>query len=380
MQYRKLKNSDWQPSALGFGAMRFPTTDEGAIDEKRAIKMIRHAIDQGVNYIDTAWPYHDGESEILVKKALQDGYRKQVKLATKLPSWELETEEDMDYYLDKQLEKLGVDKIDFYLLHALDEDHWKTYQQLNVFDWIEKVQNEGKIDKIGFSFHDDYKLFTEIVDAYQDWDFCQIQYNYLDRDFQAGEKGLEYAADKGLDVIVMEPLKGGTLANEQPKAVQEVWDQADEERTPVDWALQWLWNRPEVSLVLSGMSNLQQVKENIESADQSGIDSLTQQQLDMIDKVYEEYQKLSAVDCTGCGYCVPCPVGVAIPNNFSLYNKAKIYDEYEATAKRYNNMEDKQKSSTCVACGQCEEACPQNLKVSQLLDEVTAYFAKEGEI
>ncbi|GAB6138801.1 aldo/keto reductase [Halanaerobaculum tunisiense] len=377
MQYRKFGDLDWEVSALGFGAMRLPTTAEGDIDQEEAIEMIRYGIDQGINYIDTAWPYHGGESEIVVGKALADGYRKQVKLATKLPSWEIESEADLDKYLNQQFEKLGVDKIDFYLLHALDEDHWANYKEVgleNVFAWIERIKEEGKIDNIGFSFHDDYNLFKEIINSY-DWDFCQIQYNYIDTEYQAGKKGLKLAAEKDIPVVIMEPLKGGSLAGEVYEPLQEVFAQATVERTSTDWALQWLWNQPEVSVVLSGMSNLQQLKENIGSAANSGIDRLSEEELNVVNKAANKYKELAPVDCTGCGYCLPCSQGVRIPKNFSIYNQAQAFGIKQEKQKKYDSMtENDQQASACVACGECEEICPQDLAIIDLLAETADYF------
>ncbi len=377
MKYRKFGQLDWQASALGFGAMRFPTNTDNKIDEAQAIEMIRYAIDHGVNYIDTAWPYHSGQSEIIVAKALEDGYRDKVKLATKLPSWLIESQADMNDYLDKQLEKLQTDCIDFYLLHALNKKYWDNYKKLEIFKWLEKIKIKGKIKHVGFSFHADYQLFKEIVDNY-DWDFCQIQYNYLDTNFQAGYQGLRYAADKGLAVVIMEPLRGGNLANTQPQTVKEIFDHFNSERSYVDWALQWLWHQPEVSLVLSGMSNLQQVTENIESAANSGIYSLTADELKTIAQIQDAYDKLSPVGCTGCEYCLPCPRGVNIPRNFKLYSRAKTYDHFDENAEKYHNLKEAEQTAACIECGACEKLCPQDLKIINLLKEVDSYFSKKN--
>ncbi len=378
MKYRKFGEMDFEPSALGFGAMRLPTEDDDRsnIKEEEAIEMIRYAIDNGVNYVDTAWPYHGEESERLVGKALKDGYREKVKVATKLPSWDIEDEDDPDKFLNEQLDKLGVDCIDFYLLHALSRKHWDNYLDLDmdIFEWLEEKKEEGKIGHIGFSFHDDLDMFKEIVDSY-DWDFCQIQYNYLDQEFQAGREGLKYAASQGLGVIIMEPLRGGKLAKEPPESIKEIWDRSDRDWSPVEWALRWLWNQPEVSLVLSGMSTMEQVKENVEIASDSGIDTISDEELEIVDEVAKKYREISPVECTGCNYCMPCPNGVSITHNFKLYNQAEIYDEYEENREKYmERLDEEKRASACVRCGQCEEACPQNLPIMDLLEEVAEYF------
>ncbi|WP_135661848.1 aldo/keto reductase [Halorhabdus rudnickae] len=368
MEHREFGASiDWEPSALGFGAMRLPT-DDGEVDRERAIEMIRTAIDGGVSYIDTAWPYHDGESERVVGEALEDGYREQVTLATKMPSWELETRDDLDEYFEKQLDRLGTEHVDCYLLHALDHEYWETYQRLDVFEWLERKQATGKIDHIGFSFHDDLDLFEEIVDAY-DWDFCQIQYNYLDEEFQAGRDGLVYAAQRGLGVIVMEPLRGGTLASDLPNPVQDAFEDADADRSPVEWALQWLWDQPEVSTVLSGMSTRDQVRENVEIAAESGVGQFSVDDHATIERARDRFEALMAVDCTGCDYCTPCPTGVEIPRNFDLYNRIEMGDEPDAVLEEYDSMDETARADACVACGECETACPQNLEIISLLEE-----------
>jgi len=378
MKYRRFGELDFEPSALGFGAMRLPCEEDnrGNIDEDEAIEMIRYAIDNGVNYVDTAWPYHDGKSEEFVGKVLKDGYRKKVKLATKLPSWEIEDSSDPDEYLDKQLERLDTDHIDFYLLHALSRKHWNNYQELDIdiFEWMKEKRDEGKISYLGFSFHDDLDIFKEIVDTY-DWDFCQIQYNYFDQKFQAGREGLKYAASKGLGVIIMEPLRGGKLAKEPPETIKDIWDRSDKDWSPVKWALRWLWDQPEVSLVLSGMSTMEQVEENVEIAGDSGVNTLSADDRQIVNEVAEKYKELSPVDCTGCNYCMPCPNGVMITHNFRLYNQAEIYDEYEKNREKYNkHMDEEKRASACVRCGACEEACPQNLPIMDLLEDVAAYF------
>jgi hypothetical protein len=248
MKYRQFGKLDWQGSALGFGAMRLPQTDPepAHVDEAESIRMIRHAIDNGVNYVDTAYPYHAGRSEAVIGMALQDGYRAKVKLATKMPPWFINSQSDMDRILDEQLKRLQSSTIDFYLLHGLAQDTWPKLRDLKVFDWAEKAINDGRIQRLGFSFHDEFDLFKEIVDAYGNWTMCQIQYNYMDTEYQAGTKGLKYAADKGIAVVVMEPLRGGSLSKTPPPSIAEIWEQAGTKRSPAEWALLWIWEQPGV--------------------------------------------------------------------------------------------------------------------------------------
>jgi predicted aldo/keto reductase-like oxidoreductase len=366
MQYRKFGKLDWQVSALGFGAMRLPTTD-GEIDESTAIEMMRHAIDQGVNYVDTAYPYHDGKGEVCVGRALQNGYRERVKLATKMPCWLVETPADFDRFLDEQLKKLQTDQIDFYLLHALWRERWEKMQRMDVFAWAEKARAGGRIGHFGFSFHGTLLLFKEVIDAY-DWTMCQIQYNLLNEDVQAGTEGLEYAAEKGVAVVIMEPLLGGALASPPPD-VQQVWDEA--EASPVDVALRWLWNKPQVSVVLSGMSAPEQVQQNLASASRSGVGALSPAERDLVARVQAAYKGLDSIPCTKCQYCMPCPNGVNIPRNFELYNQVAVYGNAGLAKSLYNyHMPEGERASACIACGECEEKCPQQIEISDWMDRV----------
>ncbi|WMJ88996.1 aldo/keto reductase [Anaerocolumna sp. MB42-C2] len=378
MQYRNFGKTDFKVSALGFGAMRLPTRENEngdrlseSIDEAEAIKMIRHAIDQGVNYVDTAYGYHKGNSEIVVGKALQDGYRDSVKLATKSPVWLINKPEDFDRLLQEQLTKLQTDHIDFYLLHALSRDRWRnTILKHDVLKYAEAAKQAGKIGHIGFSFHDEEEVFFEIIDGYDKWEFCQIQYNYLDINEQAGMKGLKHAASKGLGIVIMEPLLGGRLAN-PPQDIREILDENGKKRSPSSWALQWLWDQPEVSVVLSGMSNLQQVEDNLASADQSGVGLFDAEDQKVIERVRTRYSERAAIPCTGCSYCMPCPNNVNIPRNFELYNGSVIHDDVEGSRTTYNNFFDEEnRASACIGCRICEEKCPQKIMISDWMPKV----------
>jgi len=377
MHYRTFGRIAWRPSALGFGAMRLPTcgNDRTKIDEPLATRMIRTAIDAGVNYVDTAWPYHGGESEPFIGRVLEDGFRDRVKLATKLPSWLVARPEDMDHYLGEQLRRLGTDRIDFYLLHGLNRERWDTLRSLDVLTWGERAIADGRIGHLGFSFHDDLAVFKEIVDAH-DWTFCQIMYNYMDIGFQAGEEGLKYAAERGLAVVVMEPLRGGQLTCPPPPQVAEIWDRFPTRRTPADWALQWVWNHPEVSLALSGMSAMAHVEENLVSAARSGVGSLGPKELDLIAEVRDAYRTLRPIPCTTCGYCQPCPEGVDIPRVFSIFNDLAMYGDTRRAAMSYHRFLDAAaRADRCVGCGTCERNCPQQIRIIDWLKKVHARLA-----
>ena len=380
MQYRTFGKLDWRPSALGFGAMRLPVLDDdsGKIDEPEATRMLRYAIDHGVNYVDTAYTYHKGTSEVFLGRALQDGYRERVKLATKLPSWLIEAPEDLDRYLNEQLERLQTAHIDFYLFHALNEKNWPKLRDVNVLRWAEGAMADGRIHHLGFSFHDRYEVFQEIVDAYDRWTFCQIMYNYMDEEHQAGTRGLEYAADKGLAVVVMEPIRGGQLAKTVPQPIQELWDTAPRKRTPADWALQWVWNHPKVSVVLSGMSTMEHVRQNVVSASQSGPGALTEDELALVARVRDKYCDLCPIPCTDCKYCLPCPSGVNIPRIFEIYNEAMIYNDLGGGRMRYGWLEEGERANLCTECGQCLELCPQQIEIPEWLAKAHELLCQES--
>lgn len=381
MEYRDFGKTGLKVSALGFGCMRFPIMDEDSakIDETVAAAMLRKAIDQGVNYVDTAWPYHMEQSEPFVGRVLQDGYREKVFLATKMPSWLVKSPEDLDRLFTTQLERLQTDHIDFYLLHALNAGYWDNYLKVRVFDWAEKKLADGQIRHLGFSFHDRYEVFNRILNGYDNWSFCQLQYNYMDVDEQAGKRGVLEAAEKGLGVVVMEPLRGGKLAVQNPPAqVAEAFSHNQHDWTMAEWALQWLWDQKEVSLLLSGMSNMEQVEQNLQSASRSGVGSLSDQDRETISRVQHAWSGLAPVPCTACEYCMPCPSGVQIPRVFKLYNESTMYDRQGRGQNAYrNDFSDDQRADMCVECGQCEELCPQSIQIIQQLKDAHKYLTGE---
>jgi len=372
MNYRKFGNTDLQVSGLGFGAMRLPVIEKDGnsmIDEEQAISMIRHAIDEGVNYVDTAYPYHDGQSEIVVGKALKNGYREKTLLATKSPVWKIDSEEAFDLLLDEQLEKLQVDYIDFYLLHAIGRDRIEgTIKKYNLIEKMEKAKADGKIKYIGFSFHDSPEAFIEIIDFYDKWDFCQIQFNYIDTNQQAGIAGLEYAAKKGIPVIVMEPLLGGKLAN-PPKNVADI---LPSDKAAVEWALDFIWDRPEVSLLLSGMSTPKQLEDNLIYASRASIGMLKSQDKEMLEDAKKIYDTMALVSCTNCKYCMPCPNGLNIPEIFEAYNRT-VSSGMEKAKEFYNSFD--LHASDCIQCRACEEECPQHIEISKVMTEVDNIFS-----
>ncbi len=383
MKYRKFGRAGWDVSALGFGCMRLPTTDgnagSGNIDEPEAIRLIRHGIDAGINYVDTAYPYHAEKSEYVVGKALLDGYRQRVKLATKSPVWLINSESSFDKYLNEQLQKLQTDKIDYYLFHALDKNRWKnTILRYDVLEKAEAAIRDGRIGAIGFSFHDGPETFIEIVDGYDHWSFCQIQYNYLDTENQAGTKGLQYAAQKGLVVSIMEPLLGGRLAN-PPGNVKSLFKETGREWSPAEWALQWIWNQPEPAVTLSGMGEMSQVEENLKAADRSGISQLSEADLQTVQTAKQLYASKIPIPCTNCGYCLPCPNGVNVPRNFLLYNDAAIHEDPSTPRFIYRTyVGENERANQCIACRECEAKCPQKIAIAEWLPKVHAVL-EEGK-
>jgi hypothetical protein len=383
MLYRNMPKTGDRLSILGFGCMRLAQKD-GRIDEERAARQIRYAIDHGVNYIDTAWPYHAGESEPFVGRTLAGGYRERVKLATKLPAWLVKSRADMDRFLDAQLQKLATPRIDYYLVHSLTGEAWDGVAALGVMEFLDRAKSAGKIVNAGFSFHGVREDFKRIVDAYP-WEFCQIQYNYLDQEQQAGTAGLQYAAAKGLGVIVMEPLRGGTLAAvPQPPDIDALWQEAAQRRTPAEWALRFVWNHPEVTVALSGMNAEAQVEENLRIAAGARPDSLTAAEVELIGRVGRKYREIMRAGCTGCGYCQPCPSGVDIPVCFDLFNAAHTFGKSQEAAFLYalragGIMSGRPAyASLCSHCLDCLQKCPQGLEIPDLLEQVAREFEGAG--
>lgn len=383
MKYRIFGNTGLKVSALGFGCMRLPVTgnDQTRIDEGKASEMVRLAIDRGLNYIDTAYTYHThdfskgGSSEPFLARILREGYREKVYLATKLPVWLVNSREDMDLYLDEQLERLGTDKIDFYLLHSLKRSYWEKMVKYGVFEFLDHAAGTGRIGYAGFSFHDDIHLFREIVDAYP-WTFCQIQYNYFDLDFQAGREGLEYAARRGLAVAIMEPLRGGSLINNLPEEARQAMNRAVPGRSEAEWAFRWLWHQPGISVVISGMSDLKHVVENLDLAGDVSDAAWNAIDQTAIEKVRDSIGSLQKVDCTYCGYCLPCPEGVNIPLNLALYNAHHIFGDKNARMRYWNVMNENERASACTECGDCEEKCPQQIRIRSELKQTADLFSR----
>ena len=374
MLYRTVPKTGDKLSILGFGCMRYPSKGRG-IDEERTIKQIRHAIEMGVNYFDTAPVYHMGKSEAILGRALAGGYREKVRIATKLPHWSVFERKDMDRILNAQLKTLQTDHIDYYLLHSLSKSSFDKLRGLGVLEFLDTAKNAGRIKNAGFSFHGNTPAFKEIVDAYG-WEFCQIQYNYLDEASQAGTEGLKYAAAKGLAVVIMEPLRGGNLAGRVPESIRKIWDSAPVKRTPAEWALRWVWNHPEVTVVLSGMNDEAHIDENIRTADAGLPESLSAEELSTVSKARDEYRRLMKVGCTGCGYCMPCPAGVDIPGCFAGYNTYHLFPhdrsgKFQYIGRHGGLLGERSNAGLCRQCGKCAKACPQHLPIPALMKEVS---------
>ena len=373
MQYVPFGKHGFNVSRLGFGCMRLPTKkeeDKSVIDRDVAITMIRRGIDSGINYVDTAYPYHGGESEIVVGLALKDGYREKVTLTTKLPIWAVNEEKDMNRILDEQLKKLDVPYVDFYLLHAMSKDRMDKMEAFHYKDFLGQALKDGRIKHAGFSFHDDHDTFLRILHAYDNWGMAQIQFNYLDDEEQAGEAGLREAGRCGVPMVIMEPLRGGALAN-PPQNVKTLMEQNPRKRSAVEWAFAYIADFPEVATILSGMSTMEQLEDNLRIFDTLTVNGMSQEDRAFAKQLKQAYLSRMPVKCTGCEYCQPCPQNVHIPDIFQAYNSAKMFDQPGRFTRRYADLCGKGfDASQCVQCGSCEAACPQHLSIIDWLQTI----------
>lgn len=361
-------------SILGFGCMRLATDSEGNIDEEQSFAMLHEAYQSGVNYFDTAWTYHNNESEPFLGRFLSQINREKVFVATKLPCWLVNTREDMDDFLQKQLAHLQTNYIDYYLLHGLNKDTWKKMKELGALEFLEKAKNEGKIRHTGFSFHDDYRTFSEITRAW-DWDFTQIMLNYLDTNYQAGMRGLRLAASRNMGIISMEPLRGGKLVKQIPKEVEEVWQKANNNESPLRRALKWVWNLPECTVLLSGMSSLDQVRENIQEAKKAKPNVLSEKELRTYQRARKAYLSRIPYLCSECRYCMPCPQGVAIPSVLGRYAEAMMFGNYETNKKEYHFfIPEGKRAEDCIQCGICKTKCPQHIDIPKWMETITDHY------
>lgn len=376
MLYRELGVTGLKLSILGFGCMRLPVIngDNGKVDMDLAVPLIRTAIDNGINYLDTGYPYHGGQSELAISKAVKDGYREKVFIADKLPIWMVENRKDMDHYLDEQLSRLDIDCIDFYLLHTVKENYWENLISNGVLEFLDDAIADGKIKHTGFSYHGELELFFDVIDSYN-WDMCQVQYNIVDQNYQAGREGIRYAAANGVGVVVMEPLRGGSLTRNVPEEVQEIWDESTVKRDPAEWALRFVWDLDDVDVVLSGMNNLDELKQNLNTADYGYPNSLNSEDKEIIREVKSVYSQRKQYNCTQCGYCIPCPEGVDIPANLLQLNNAYMFqDNDNAKMNYYMTVKEEKRAFNCTGCGECEKICPQMVPIQEALRDVCKKF------
>ena len=384
MLYNKLGKTNLEVSRLGFGTMRLPTKDSNDnIVEDEASKMLEYGIENGINIIDTAYPYHSatldgsGNSETFVGKFLKENsYREEILLSTKSPSWAIEEKQDFDFYLDEQLKKLQTDYIDIYLLHSLTVPDWEKVQNLDVLDFLDDCLSSGRVKHVGFSSHIEVDYLIEILDEYPKWEVVMTQMNYLDEYYQSGVMGLDYLKEVNVGSVIMEPLRGGRLVQNIPPEIQELWKSAEVKRTPVEWAMQYLWNRDDVDCVFSGMTSLEQVKQNVEIASTEDIISENDQEL--IREVARTYRTFLGNSCTRCGYCMPCPHGVDIINCLTEYNIAHMMQNPKASAMQYFSLiDDDSRADSCVDCKECIPYCTQMLDIPAELQKVYEYFGSE---
>lgn len=364
MEKRNMENLEIWTSLLGFGCMRFPVNADGSINEPEAEKMIDTAMKAGVNYYDTAYPYHDGASEPFVGRALEKYDRSSYYLATKLPVWLVESAEDAERLFNEQLKRLDKEYIDFYLLHSLDRGEYRKMKRLGIVELCERLQQEGRIRYFGFSFHDEYDAFEEIITD-RKWDFCQIQFNYMDTEEQAGLKGYKLAEKLGVPMVIMEPVRGGSLAG-YSEDINAMFKAMDENASIASFALRWVGSFPNVKVILSGMSTPEQLLDNLNTF--SDFAPLSRQESKGIEEIVKVLKSRVKNGCTGCRYCMPCPAGVNIPANFRIWNTCSIYQKYESVQWAWETMNEKERAAVCIQCGKCEQLCPQRISIRKDLE------------
>lgn len=377
MDYRMEKpGMELRPSLLGYGCMRFPLNKDRTVDEEKAQQLIDRAMEAGVTYYDTAWFYHDGESEPMMGRLLSRYPRESYCLATKMPCSIIESLEQAKDIFAKQMERLQTDYFDFYLLHSLSGRTWKKMLELGVVDFLEQCHREGKFRWFGFSFHDEYEAFEEILRA-RDWDFCQIQLNYMDQNIQAGLRGHDLALELGVPLVIMEPVKGGLLA-QPPEEVLEPLRALDPNATPSSWAMRWVGSLPGVKVVLSGMGSMEQLEDNLNTF--SNFRPLSEEEKAAVDETARRLSQRVKNGCTGCQYCMPCPAGVDIPKSFRIWNSMEMYQNKAATRRRWKELAEEARPDQCYRCGRCERLCPQHLPIraqlAQAQEEITAFVEK----
>lgn len=367
MEKREMINLGTKPSLLGFGCMRFPTLADGSIDQAATEKMLDAAYAAGVNYYDTAYGYLGGKSEVVTGKILKKYDRGSFYLATKLPVWLVEKPEDAPRIFKEQLTRLQMDYVDFYLLHALNKKTWEKVKELKLIEFCEELRRQGKIKYLGFSFHDEYEVFEEIL-TYYHWDFCQIQYNYMDTEVQAGDKGYALAEKLGIPLVIMEPVRGGSLAGFADD-INEKFAAADPEASIASYALRWVGSHSNVKVILSGMSTMEQTLDNLKTFE--NFRPLSEKEDAMIKDVVETLRSRVQNGCTGCRYCMPCPAGVNIPGGFKAWNEYHIYGSYGVAKFAWEQeLKEESKPKNCVECGKCESVCPQHISIREDLKKV----------
>ena len=375
MEKRRFDKLGIETSLLGFGCMRFPLLEDGKIDEKEAEAMLDLAIENGVNYIDTAYPYHNGDSEPFVGRVLDKYDRNSYYLATKLPTWLIHSKEDAEKIFEEQLKRLHKDYVDFYLLHSLDLEGWHKLRDLGIVELCEQWKEQGRIRYLGFSFHDSYQAFEEII-TYRAWDFCQIQFNYMDTEEQAGLKGYELAKQLDIPMVIMEPVRGGALAGFSPD-IDEVFHKLDPSASVASYALRWVGSFPNVKVILSGMSTKEQVEDNLKTF--RSFRPLEEEENKAISSVVQTLKGRIKNGCTGCAYCMPCPSGVNIPKNFKLWNTYAVYQKYGMVKGGWEELKEKGSGADCIQCGKCEQICPQKLPIRTHLAELKMELDRAGE-